>query len=97
MLPERHAFHELGGDESIFVYAPYFIDSQDVRVIESGRGSGFQDEAFEPVWILGDVGREELESHRAAELDVLSSVHLTHTTRTDLVDDAITGQRSSGG
>jgi len=46
---------------------------------------------------LGDVAGEKLQSHLAAEFNVLSPVDFTHTTRTDLVDDAITGQRSSGG
>ena len=66
-------------------------------MVESGRGFCFQNEAFQPVWMLGDVGREKLQSHRTTELDVLRSVNFTHTTRTDLLDDAITGQRSSGG
>ena len=32
-----------------------------------------------------------------AELGILRSINFTHSSRTDLADDAIVGQRSSGG
>ena len=45
VLPEGDAFDELSRDESVLVGATDFIDSEDVWMIESGRGFRFLNEA----------------------------------------------------
>jgi hypothetical protein len=44
-----------------------------------------------------DFSREEFQSDVSTEFSVLCSVYFAHSSRTDLANDTIPGQRSSGG
>ncbi len=43
----------------------------------------------QPLWILGELFRQHLNSNLTAQIGVLSPVHLTHTALADLFDDFV--------
>jgi len=61
----------------------------DVGVIQGGGGASFAAEAFESLWILGDVVGKEFESDEAAEGDVFGFVDHTHSATAQLLEDAV--------
>jgi hypothetical protein len=72
------------------VYVGVFegIDGGDVGMIEGGENLGFALEAGEALRVGGHGLRENLDSDLAAELRVLRTVDLTHTTFTQLGEDS---------
>ena len=73
------------------------MDGQYVWMVECRGCLRFLNEAFDATLMSSDFGWEELQSDGSTELGILCSVDFSHSSRTDFADDAIVGQRSSGG
>ena len=58
-------------------------------MIQRGGCFGFALEAAERLRIFGDVVRQKLQRHKAAELDVFRLINHTHTAATELFQDAV--------
>jgi hypothetical protein len=71
------------------------VDRENVRVIESARGSRFLLETSEAIRFGGDGGRKDLYRNVTMKGLVMRAVHHTHPTGADLLDDAIVGKRSA--
>ena len=67
------------------------INRADVRVIERGCGARLMDEAFLRGGIAGELRREELERHGAAERRVLGLVDDPHPALAELLEDSVVG------
>src|SRR5262245_24027329 len=96
-VAQSDAFYKLCCNKRVVVFAPDFIDSENVRMVERRRGLGLLNEALEAVLMGRDFAREEFQGYRTAELSVLGSIDLTHSSRTNLANDAIMRQAGSGG
>ena len=69
------------------------VDSENVRMIETGDSSCFADEALHPFRIGGDFGRQQFDRDSAIQLaGILGKIHLAHPTRTDVRTDFVTPQ-----
>jgi hypothetical protein len=51
----------------------------------------------EGLCVVGEFVGQELQGHVAAQLEVFRLVHHTHTTATDLAEDAVMGNRLAHG
>ncbi|HEU4794147.1 MAG TPA: hypothetical protein VFT02_00870, partial [Pyrinomonadaceae bacterium] len=67
-----------------------------VWMIECRRCLRFLNEALDATLVNSDFAGEEFQSHWPTEFRILSAVNFSHSSRTDLADDAILGQRNSG-
>ena len=69
------------------------VNREDVRMIETGDGPCFTDEALHPFRIGRDFGGQNFQSDRAIQLArVLRKVHLAHPTGADVCADFVTPQ-----
>jgi hypothetical protein len=66
-----------------------FVNGQDIRVIQSGRGLGFLLEPSQAIGILRVLWRQEFQRYTAAKPDVLRQVYLAHSASTKLLDDPV--------
>jgi hypothetical protein len=65
------------------VLAPHVIDGEDVGVIQRGRGARLGLEPAQPLRIVGDVRRQDLDGHVAPEPAVVRAIDLPHATRAE--------------
>ena len=65
------------------------VDGEEVGVVEGGGGAGFTFEAFAPIGAVGDLWRQHLDRHLAAELGVARPPHLAHPTGPDGGEDFV--------
>jgi hypothetical protein len=68
---------------------PDLVDGHDVRVIQRGRGLRLLREAVDPLAVVGEDGREDLQGDVAAEPFVAGAVDVAHAARGDEVEDPI--------
>src|SRR5689334_205356 len=68
---ERRAAEQFHSDECHAGVAADFVNRADVRVIERGCGARLAAEALERARILGQFVGQKLQSHRAAQFEVL--------------------------
>ena len=90
-IDSRRILEKLHSNERFAVLVVNFVDRADIGVIQCGGGLGFALEAAEGLRVFGYVVGQELESHKATELHILSFIDHTHTTAAHLLDDAIVG------
>ena len=72
-------------------------DGDDVRVIEGGNRLGFALEAPGALGVGGQRGGKDLERHVTIQLGIASPVHLPHSSRADLAQDRVMGERLGQG
>ena len=68
---------------------PDFIDSANVGMIESRRGSGFAPKALQHLRVARSVVGQELQGHESAKLGVLSLINDTHPATAELLENAV--------
>jgi hypothetical protein len=85
-------FHELHGDEYHSFGLADFIDRRDVRVGDRSGGARLAQEAQAPFLVADQIGWQDFERHRAAELLVLGPVNHTHTPFAHLGEDPKVGE-----
>src|SRR5271154_5298503 len=88
---QRGAVQKLHGDEGFAALIVNLVNGANVRVIQRGGGLGFTLETAKRLWIFGYVVRQELQRHKAAELDIFSLVNHAHAATTELFYDAVVG------
>ena len=86
---QRHTVEKLHGDEGLPVLLADVMNSPDVGMIQRRRSLRFPLKAGQRMWVLCEVGRQELESDETVQADVLGLVDDTHAATAELLDDAI--------
>jgi len=94
---QRDPVQKLPRDERLPVLVVNFVNRADVRMIECGGCLGFALETAECLRVFGYIVGQELESHEAPELQILSLVDNTHPAASQLLDDAVMGNRLPNG
>ena len=80
-VPQRLALDELGDEVRTVIDFAEIVYHDDMRVVQTGRGSGFLMKPSEPIAVNGEMRRQELERHRPIELGVVGQIHLAHAAR----------------
>jgi len=88
---ERVAVEIFHGNEGAAIVLADFVNGADVGMIQRGRGSRFEAEAFERLRIVGDVFGEELKGYEAAEFRILGLINYAHAAAAQLLDCAVVG------
>ena len=65
------------------------VNRADIRMVKSGSRSCFTTEALERLRVLHNVIRKEFERNESSKIGVLGFIDHTHTTATELLDDAV--------
>ena len=92
---QRGAFQQLHGDEVLVALAADVVDRADVRMVEGGSGPRFALETLQRLRVAGDLRRQELEGHKAAQARVLRLVDDAHAAAAQLLQYLIMRNRSS--
>ena len=88
---ERLSLQQLHGDEGPAVSFVDLVDCADVWMIQRRCSKGFPLEAFASGRIPGQLFRQKLQGHMAAQLEVFRFVDHTHAAATKLFQDAVVG------
>ncbi len=88
-LGEPLALDQLHGEEADTLGLLDRVDRDDVGMIQRGQGLGLPLEAVEPLRICGQLGRQHLQGHLAVEAQILGTINLAHTARTELFQDPV--------
>ncbi len=86
---QRHAIEKLHGDKGCAMLVVNFVDGTDVRMIQCRGSLGFPLETVESLRVFGYLIRQELESYKAAEFEILGLVNHTHAATTELFDNSV--------
>ena len=86
---EPHALDELHGVEADIPVLAHLVDRHDVGVVHSGRGAGLAAEPLLDHPVAGDLPRQDLQRHPAAQRDLLGLVHHAHAAPADLAEDPV--------
>src|ERR1700730_12978123 len=86
---QRHAIHELHGNERLAFVLPNLVDGANIRMVERGSSTSFAAKAFERLWVFSYILGEELQSDKATKFGVLGLVYDTHPAAAQLLDDAV--------
>jgi len=68
---------------------PDIVDGADAGMVQSGGGARFPAEALQRRSVGRELGRQELDGHKAAQLGVLGLVDHTHPAPAELFQDAV--------
>ena len=88
-LAQRAPLDVLHHDERRGLFLAPVVHRDDGGVVETGRGLGFEAEAFDKGRVPGELDREDLQRDRPVELGVPSEIHVGHATASDLTDDLV--------
>ena len=94
-LGEVLAFDELQRQEGRALGLLESVDRGDVRVVEGGEKLGLPLEPGQPLGILGDLARQDLDGHVAVEVRVGGAVDLAHAPGAQRRRDAIVRESST--
>src|SRR6266849_1139520 len=86
---QGHSVEKLHRDECFAVLVVNFVNRADVGMVQGRGGLGFALKAAECLRVFGYVVGQELECDKPAELHILSLVHHTHPSTTELLNDAV--------
>src|SRR5438105_13738988 len=86
---QRQPIQKLHHNEGPAFTLADFVDGTDVGMIQGRGGTSFPVKAFESLWVVSYILREELQSDKPTEFHVLSLVHHPHATTPDLFEDAV--------
>src|ERR1039458_10612448 len=88
---QRHTVQELHGDEGMLTILTDFVDGANVGVIECRRCSRLPAEAFQSLWIAGQVLGQKFQCNKAAKLGVFGLVNYAHPAAAELSHNAVVG------
>ena len=91
-LLERLTLHVLHDEVVNPVLFADVVERADVRVVQAADGPCFTLEAFPALRIGGQVFGKDFDGNRAVQPGVGCTIHLTHTTGTELVGDFVWAQ-----
>jgi len=86
---QGQAVQKFHGDERFAVLFVNFVDSADVRMIQSRGGLRFTLEARQGLGIFSNLVGQELEGDKTMQLQVFSLVDNTHAATAEPFDDAV--------
>ena len=89
---ERLPLEQLHRDEGAPLVLVRVVDRADVRVVEGRGRARLALEALDGLAVPGQLVRQELERHRAAQARVLGLVDDTHAAAADLLEDPVVGE-----
>ena len=72
------------------------VDGGNAGMAERRQHSGFTLEACQPVGVLGERRRQDLDCHVTGEARITCAVHLAHSARPDLGDDLVRSDMCTG-
>ena len=87
---ETLPLHQLHRDEGSFLALGDLIDGGDVGVVESRRDVSLLEEPLSGEGIGGELYRQELERHGAAQLRVVGTIDRSHSATAEFFDDLVT-------
>ena len=90
---QRHALEKLHSDERLFTVSADFVDSADIRMIESGGCSRLAAKAFQGLRVLRQRVGQEFKGNETAKFGVLSLVDDSHAAATEFFDNAVVRNR----
>ncbi len=82
-------FEQFHGDEGAALVLVHIVDGAYVGVIQGGGGEGFALEALDGLRVGGDILRQELQGHAAAEARIFSAEDDAHAAAAEFLQDAI--------
>src|SRR5262244_3866962 len=94
---EGFALQILHGDEAPSILLANFVDGADVRMVHRRSGTSLASETFKSLWGIRQVFGQELQGDKATKFGVLGPVHHTHSTTTELFEDAVVRNRLANG
>lgn len=92
-LAECHAIDELHCDVISAVTLADFVNVRDVGMIECGRSLRLSNKSLHAVVIGGNVSKKDLHGNLTFKFCVLCQIHLTHSARSQLGNDAVVRNR----
>src|SRR5687767_9752891 len=82
-LAQRLAVDVFSGDEMSTTLLANFKNRQDIWMVQRRRGKRFLLEPAQPLFVARKLGWQKLQCHRAAQLQVVREINLTHATDTE--------------
>jgi len=58
-------------------------------MVQRGGSAGFASEAFQRLRVVGNIIRQEFQSDKTAEFEILGLINHTHPPAAELLDDAV--------
>ena len=95
-LPHGLALDELHADVGLRGVLAEVVNRDDGGVIEGGSRSGFLLEPPEPIGVVREVGRQQLQRDIPIELGVARQVHFAHSPRAEERADLVRSQPGAG-
>src|SRR5258705_628055 len=86
---ESTAFDVLHHNECTVSIFTHFVDGTDVWMVQRCRCLCFSEQSFLGEFISDRFGWQHLYRHLAIKQDILGQEHLTHSARTDPLNDAV--------
>jgi len=86
---ESVSLEQFHRDEGSLLALVNLIDSADVGMVKSGRGTGLATKTFQSLGIVSYFFRQEFQGHKPAKASVLGLIHNPHPTAAQLLDDAV--------
>jgi hypothetical protein len=96
-LAKRDALEQLRNDEGQSVVRANIEDRQKVRMIDRAGGAGFLLEAPQPVGVLRECRRQDLDGHLARDARVARAVDLPRPARPEGGNDFVVTDAGAGG
>ncbi len=94
--PHGLATNQFHGDEVRVVHATELVNGDDVRVIERGRGTGFQLKAGQGFRLrMAIVQRDCLDGHFTAQARVPGAINLAHAAGAELFEDFVRAEAAT--
>ena len=88
---QRLPFQVLHCDERTAIVFIDFVDGADVGMIQRRCGLSFPLKSGQCLRVFGNFIRKELQGHKAFQLRVFGFVNDTHSSATELLDNAVMG------
>src|SRR5882724_1940827 len=86
---ESVSLQQFHRDEGSLLALVNFVDSADVGMVKSGRGTGLAPKSFQSLGIVSYFFGQELQGHEPAKASVLGLIHNPHAAATELLNDAV--------
>jgi len=93
LVLQRQSIQILHDDEVLAVAVVNLEDHADVGMVQGRRPLRLALEASESLCVFGNIVRQELQSHKAVEFDVLCLVDNTHPAAAEFIDNAVVRDR----
>ena len=88
-MRQRHPVQKLHHNERLVLVFRDFVYGANVGMVQGRRGARFSAKAFQGLRVFCNILRQELQSDKATEFDVLGLVDHTHPATAQLLDDAV--------